>query len=373
MYKKILDIIDQVRNRQYRTALSDDEIKLIREKVLNYLAGSKYKRRIDKMLDGIIRIQFDDEHNFIFGNLVTTEININEKLLSSNDTMTDDELWESIQIKFSDTVDEFVKQFIKECNECGDTETIKDLETIVASRTHLSEQIINFHKARVIATIIYPGLARYAANAYAIKKNNSELNQMILNNSYDVILAEVLRIAGENNSTIKAQAMVKKEKLAHQDLFTNAKKFAKLSRNKHYMSFLYRCTVAPLMEYSDVLVFAEFVEALVSGCLQWINIQQQPYRISEIDKELAVLEKYNTRKENDSNIHRLILEKQLFSTPKPLQRLLPFKELANKLEIDNKQIANYLVSILEVNRRTIKDNFDNLITQPKNICVVIKH
>ncbi len=237
----------------------------------------------------------------------------------------------------------------------------KDLEP-------LSKREINLITANIILMfnkglqVVYK---ENIANNYNINSNTPETNQELLNNSYDVII-DTLKNLPNTDDIIN---LLENEKSIHNDLFTNGKKLSKVKSNKHYMSFLYKCN--SVYTENDLIVFQEFVEALISGYIQYLAFENKENKIKEYTQDLEVLKKYNNSNENDQNIQDLENKVSFLSVAKPHQKFIPFKELSNRLEIDTNQMANYITNILNngTHRNTIKQSFDALQTIPKEICI----
>ncbi|MFW2525642.1 hypothetical protein ACN5O8_07920 [Aliarcobacter butzleri] len=203
------------------------------------------------------------------------------------------------------------------------------------------------------------------ANNYNINNNLPQTNQKLLNNSYDVII-DTLKNLSNTDDII---SLLENEKSINDDLFTNAKKLSKVKSNNHYMSFLYKCN--SVWTQNQLIVFQEFVEALISGYMQFLEFEDKEQKIKSYNHDLEVLKRYNTSNENDKNIQELEDNINFLSISKPHQKFIPFKELSNRLEIDKNQITNYITNILNngTHKNTIKQNFDTLITIPKEICI----
>ena len=203
------------------------------------------------------------------------------------------------------------------------------------------------------------------AQHYNIANNTPYFNQNILDDSYAFIIEALKKISIKEDIIVLMQT----EQSMHNDLFTNGKKFSKLKTNNHYMSFLYKCTST--FTDSNTIVFKEFVEALINGYQQYLEFKDGDNKIKGFIKDLEVLTRYNDLNENDENIKKLENQINFLSIAKPLQKLIPFKELANKLAIDKNQISNYIMKILDgaVHKNTIKKHFDTLKTLPKEICI----
>lgn len=203
------------------------------------------------------------------------------------------------------------------------------------------------------------------ANNYNINSNTPETNQELLNNSYDVII-DTLKKLSNTNGIIN---LLESEKLINNDLFTNAKKSSKVKSDNHYMSFLYKCN--SVYTENDSIVFQEFVEALISGYMQFLEFENKEQKIKSYKQDLEVLKRYNNLNENDKNIQEVEDNICFLSISKPHQKFIPFKELSNRLEIDKNQISNYIINILNngAGKDTIKKNFDSLKTIPKEICI----
>jgi len=202
------------------------------------------------------------------------------------------------------------------------------------------------------------------AQHYNIANNAPHVNQKILDDSYAVVIQELEKIS------IKEEIfyLIQREQSMHNELFTNGKRFSKLKTNNHYMSFLYACT--SVYTDSNTIVFKEFVEALISGYIQSLEFKDGDNKIKGFTKDLEVLTRYNDLKENDENIKKLENQINFLSITKPLQKLIPFKELANRLELDRHQISNYIImyaSKKKVHKDTIEKYFDDLKTIPIEI------
>jgi hypothetical protein len=163
--------------------------------------------------------------------------------------------------------------------------------------------------------------------------------------------------------------LLQQEKSSNNDLFTNGKKLSKVTSNNHYMSFLYKCN--SVYTDNDLIVFQEFVEALISGYMQYLEFENRENKIKKYTHDLEVLQRYNNSNENDKNIQALEDKVSFLSIAKPHQKFIPFKELSNRLEIDTNQIANYITNVLNkgTHPNTIKLHFDSLRTIPKEICI----
>lgn len=203
------------------------------------------------------------------------------------------------------------------------------------------------------------------ANNYNINNNLPQINQELLNNSYDVIINTLKNLSNTDDII----SLLENEKSINDDLFTNGKKLSKVKSNNHYMSFLYKCN--SVWTQNQLIVFQEFVEALISGYMQFLEFEDKEQKIKSYNHDLEVLKRYNTSNENDKNIQELEDNINFLSISKPHQKFIPFKELSNRLEIDKNQITNYITNILNngTHKNTIKQNFDTLITIPKEICI----
>lgn len=203
------------------------------------------------------------------------------------------------------------------------------------------------------------------ANDYNINNNTPQTNQELLNNSYDVIIDRLKELSNTDDII----NLLENEKLINNDLFTNSKKLSKVKSNNHYMSFLYKCN--SVWTENQLIVFQEFVEALISGYMQFLEFEDKEQKIKSYKQDLEVLKRYNTSKENNKNIQELEDIISFLSISKPHQKFIPFKELSNRLEIDTNQISNYITNILNngTHKNTIKQKFDTLITIPKEICI----
>ena len=209
------------------------------------------------------------------------------------------------------------------------------------------------------------GYKEKIANDYNINNNTSKTNQELLDNSYDVIIYKLKKLSNTDDIV----SLLENEKLINNDLFINRKKLSKLKSNNHYMSFLYKCN--SVYTENDLIVFQEFVEALISGYMQFLEFEDKEQKIKSYKQDLEVLKKYNILNENDKNIQELENKINFLSVSKPNQKFIPFKELSNRLEIDTNQISNYITNILNngTHKNTIKQNFDSLKTISKEICI----
>lgn len=203
------------------------------------------------------------------------------------------------------------------------------------------------------------------ANNYNINSNTPETNQELLNNSYDVIIDTLKKLSNTDDII----SLLENEKSINNDLFTNRKKLSKVKLNNHYMSFLYKCN--SVWTQNQLIVFQEFVEALISGYMQYLEFENKEQKIKSYNQDLEVLKRYNNSNENDKNIQELEDRIIFLSIAKPHQKFIPFKELSNRLEIDTNQISNYITNILNngTHKNTIKQSFDTLQTIPKEICI----
>lgn len=232
----------------------------------------------------------------------------------------------------------------------------------------LTKREINLVTANIIL-ILNKGLQvvykENIANNYNINSNTPQTNQKLLDNSYDVIIDTLNKLANTDDII----DLLKNEKSINSDLFLNAKKLSKVKSDNHYMSFLYKCN--SVYAGDELIVFQEFVEALISGYMQFLEFENKEQKIKSYIQDLEVLKRYNTLKENDKNIQELEDKISFLSISKPHQKFIPFKELSNRLEIDTNQISNYITNILNngTHKNTIKQNFDTLKTIPKEICI----
>lgn len=232
----------------------------------------------------------------------------------------------------------------------------------------LTKREINLITANIIL-ILNNGLQvvykENIANDYNINNNTPQTNQELLDNSYDVII-EYLKKLPKTDNIID---LLEREKSDNWNLFTNNKKLSKVKSNNHYMSFLYKCN--SVWTQNQLIVFQEFVEALISGYMQFLEFEDKEQKIKSYNQDLEVLKRYNTSNENDKNIHELEANISFLSIPKAHQKFIPFKELSNRLEIDTNQISNYIINFLSngAGKNTIKQNFDSLKTIPKEICI----
>lgn len=235
-------------------------------------------------------------------------------------------------------------------------------------KVKLTKREINLITTNIILTLnkgLQLGYKEKIANDYNINGNTPQTNQELLDNSYDVIIKHLAKLP-KTDGIIN---LLKREKSDNWELFTNGKKLSKLKSNNHYMSFLYKCN--SVYTENDLIVFQEFVEALISGYMQFLEFEDREQKIKSYKQDLEVLKRYNISNENDKNIQELEDSISFLSISKPHQKFIPFKELSNRLEIDTNQISNYITNILNngTHKNTIKQNFDNLKTIPKEICI----
>lgn len=232
----------------------------------------------------------------------------------------------------------------------------------------LTKREINLVTANIIL-ILNKGLQvvykENIANNYNINSNTPQTNQELLDNSYDVIINTLNKLANTDDII----DLLKNEKSINSDLFLNAKKLSKVKSDNHYMSFLYKCN--SVYAGDELIVFQEFVEALISGYMQFLEFENKEQKIKSYIQDLEVLKRYNTLKENDKNIQELDDKISFLSISKAHQKFIPFKELSNRLEIDTNQISNYITNILNngTHKNTIKQNFNSLKTISKEICI----
>lgn len=235
-------------------------------------------------------------------------------------------------------------------------------------KVKLTKREANLITANIILTLnkgLELGYKEKIANDYNINNNTPQTNQELLDNSYDVIINTFKKLSNTDDII----SLLENEKSINNDLFTNGKKLSKVKSNNHYMSFLYKCN--SVYTENDLIVFQEFVEALISGYMQFLEFEDKEQKIKSYKQDLEVLKRYNNSNENDKNIQELEDSISFFSISKPHQKLIPFKELSNRLEIDKNQISNYITNILNngTHKNTIKQNFDTLKTIPKEICI----
>jgi len=235
-------------------------------------------------------------------------------------------------------------------------------------KVKLTKRETNLITANIILTLnkgLQLGYKEKIANDYNINNNDPQTNQELLDNSYDVIIVTLKKLSNTDNII----NLLGNEKSINSDLFTNGKKLSKVKSDSHYMSFLYKCN--SVYTENDLIVFQEFVEALISGYMQFLEFEDKEQKIKSYKQDLEVLKRYNTSNENDKNIQKLEDNINFLSISKPHQKFIPFKELSNRLEIDTNQISNYITNILNngTHKNTIKQNFDTLITIPKEICI----
>jgi len=219
------------------------------------------------------------------------------------------------------------------------------------------------------ALLLYSGKAtrlfrEHTKENFNIHKNIPKTNQEILNNSYDVVIEELKKL---NPSEYDCIELIEQEKNINCELFTNAKILSQLKIGNHYMKFLYKCNSAYTKEY-DKIIFSEFVEALISGYTQYLDLKNSNVKkeLKELRTDLEVLKRYNSLNENDENIKQVTNRIKFLSTKRPYYKFVIFKELSSKLQIQNSEIANYIInsSIKKShNRNTILNNFDNIATQ----------
>jgi len=232
----------------------------------------------------------------------------------------------------------------------------------------LTKREINLITVNIILILnkrLQVGYKENIANDYNINNNTPQTNQELLDNSYDVIIDRLKKLPNTDNII----NLLENEKSINNDLFTNGKKLSKVKSNNHYMSFLYKCN--SVYTENHLIVFQEFVEALISGYMQFLEFEDKEQKIKSYKEDLEVLKRYNTLKENNNNIQELEDNISFLLIPKPHQKFIPFKELSNRLEIDTNQISNYITNILNngTHKNTIKQKFDNLKTIPKEICI----
>ena len=235
-------------------------------------------------------------------------------------------------------------------------------------KVKLTKRETNLITANIILTLnkgLQLGYKEKIANDYNINNNDPQTNQELLDNSYDVIIVTLKKLSNTDNII----NLLGNEKSINSDLFTNGKKLSKVKSDSHYMSFLYKCN--SVYTENDLIVFQEFVEALISGYMQFLEFEDKEQKIKSYKQDLEVLKRYNTSNENDKNIQKLEDNINVLSISKPHQKFIPFKELSNRLEIDTNQISHYITNILNngTHKNTIKQNFDTLITIPKEICI----
>jgi len=200
----------------------------------------------------------------------------------------------------------------------------------------------------------------YISTNYKVSSNENIVNQQILNNSYDVIITE---LKTRFSTVEEVTALLEQEKLLNQSLFTNLKKLTQMKKDNHYMSFLFMCDVIDVGKSpGEKVVFKEFVEALVKGYEQYISLQNRSNELKILKRDLQTLEKYNEKKENDKNIKKVKTNIIFYSAPKAHHKFIPFKVLADTLNLETKQMANYISNVLNSNKLTINLHFDTLTT-----------
>lgn len=251
--------------------------------------------------------------------------------------------------------------FTKEPLDYENIKLKKDLEPLTKRETTL----ITANVILILNKGLYVVYKEKIANDYNINNNTQETNQELLNNSYDVIIATLKKLS----KTDDIINLLENEKSINNNLFTNGKKLSKVKSDNHYMSFLYKCN--SVYADNDLIVFQEFVEALISGYMQFLEFEDKEQKIKGYKQDLEVLKRYNISNENNKNIQELEEKISFLSIAKPHQKFIPFKELSNRLEIDTNQMSNYITKILNngAGKNTIKQNFDSLKTIPKEICI----
>lgn len=349
---------------------------------------------IQKMIDEVLRMFEDDllAINYIKSINYTIDDGYYEKLKeeyfdSHDDSICDWEdefekpkndirlnkwtLYDFIEITYIDGIDLMVDEFYtadfwkKHPYYEYYQESIKGFIKDVKPLSKREETLCAGHMILALNKLCTLAFKKKLANDYNVKNNTPQFNQELLNNSYDVIIDE-LQKRPNTNSIID---LLEREKSSHNDLFTNGKKLSKVTSNNHYMSFLYKCNSV----YTDngLIVFQEFVEALISGYMQYLEFENKEQKIKEHTQDLEILRRYNNLNENDQNIQDLEEKVSFLSIAKPHQKFIPYKELSNRLEIDINQISNYIINILNngANKITIKQHFNTLQTIPKEICI----
>lgn len=186
--------------------------------------------------------------------------------------------------------------------------------------------------------------------------NSQKENQIILENSYDLIIREVSKISNSDDVKIFLEA----EKYRTHMIFDNSKKRQyQLKNNNHYMSFLYKCKICkPEGENRDV--YFEFTNALIDGYTQYLFLSNiSKTEINEYKKDLEVLKKYEG---NERHIKILSKKVEICSTPKTCHKLMIFKPLSNVLNIETSKITSYIKSAtdFDVSKATMNKYFESL-------------
>lgn len=281
-------------------------------------------------------------------------------------------LYDFIKIDFIDGIDLMVDEFYtadywkKHPSYEDYQESIKGFIKDVKPLSKREETLCAGHMILALNKLCTLAFKKKLANDYNVKNNTPQFNQELLNNSYDVIIDKLKKLPNTGSIT----DLLEREKSSNSTLFINNKRLlSKVQSNNHYMSFLYKCN--SVYTDNDLIVFQEFVEALISGYIQYLEFENKKNKIKKYTHDLEVLQRYNTSNENNKNIQDLEDRISFLSIAKSHQKFIPFKELSNRLEIDINQISNYIINILNngANKSTIKQHFNTLQTIPKEICI----
>ena len=188
---------------------------------------------------------------------------------------------------------------------------------------------------------------------YNINKNTPQQNQEILNNSYDILISELVKIKSNQKKLLPIIDNLEQEKSINIDLFTNSSKLKTLKLNNNRMSFLYKCTTS---KKNNKLIFTEFVESLLCGYKYYVKSNLQ-----DLKKELIVLKKYNTLNENRFNIEEVKNQIQFLDTHKTSLKYLPYKILADNLNLTKQELQVYHKYIKDnTTLKTMEKHFNNL-------------
>ena len=150
-------------------------------------------------------------------------------------------------------------------------------------KVKLTKRETNLITANIILTLnkgLQLGYKEKIANDYNINNNDPQTNQELLDNSYDVIIVTLKKLSNTDNII----NLLGNEKSINSDLFTNGKKLSKVKSDSHYMSFLYKCN--SVYTENDLIVFQEFVEALISGYMQFLEFEDKEQKIKSYKQDL---------------------------------------------------------------------------------------
>ena len=269
-----------------------------------------------------------------------------------------DLVMDNLEEKIEAAPSNLFKEFFKEMTE-GLFDNVREINS-----EPLTKRANNLIRLYSLKMTIGTNIALYQ-QIFNIKNNSPKVSQEILNNSYDAII-DALKKFPDTENIIDT---LNREKSINSDLFTNAKKLAKVKSNSHFMSFLYKCD--SVFDKNGLIVFKDFVEGLISGYMQYLEFKDSDKKLKEYKQDLEVLKRYNDNKENDKNIQDLEEKINFLSISRNHQKFIPFKELSNRLEINVSQISNYMTNIASnsTHKSTIKKHFDELPTISKKICI----